>query len=105
MKPFVLDHLAVVAEEVHADLEVLAAVDVGRHDVVVGAVEEDLAEQLDALALGDVAVGLDEGFVVLVEEELKVDGEVTRDEVLVFGEEFLFPLLVSASPSLLPKEQ
>lgn len=39
VETLVLHHLAVAPEQVHADLEVLAAVDVGRHDVVVGPVE------------------------------------------------------------------
>lgn len=85
VEALVLDHLAVVAEEVHADLEVLAAVDVGGHDAVVGAVEEDLAEELDGLALCDVAVRLDEDGVVFLEEEVEVDGQIAGDEVLVAG--------------------
>ncbi len=44
VEALVLDHFAVVAQQVHADLEVLAAVDIGRHDVVVGAVQQDLAQ-------------------------------------------------------------
>lgn len=84
VKALVLHHLAVVAEEVHADLEVLAPVDIGRHDVVVGAVQQYLAEKLDRLPLRDVAVGLDQYVVVPVEKELKVDGKVSRYELLVF---------------------
>lgn len=79
VEALVLDHFAVVAEEVHADLEMLAAVDVGGHNGVVGAVEEDLAEEFDGLALCDVAVGLDEDVVVFVEEEVEVGGEVSGD--------------------------
>lgn len=74
VEALVLYHLAVVAQQVHADLEVLAAVHVGGHDVVVGAVEQDLAEELDGLALGHVAVGLDQDGVVFAEEELEVGG-------------------------------
>lgn len=79
MEAFVLDHLAVVSEQVHADLEVLAAVDVGGHDVVVGSIQEDLAEEFDGLALGDVRGGLDEDGVVFGEEEVKVGLEVVGD--------------------------
>lgn len=35
VKPFVLNHLPIVSQEVHYDLEVLASVDVCSHDVVV----------------------------------------------------------------------
>jgi len=73
MKALVLHHLAVVSEQVHANLQMLSAVDVLGHDVVVGSVEEDLAQELDGLPLGDVAVGLDQYVVVLVEEQLEVD--------------------------------
>lgn len=89
VEAFVLDHFAVVTQEVHADLEMLARIDVACHDGVVGTVEQDLAEKLDRLALGDVAVGLHEGGVVAAEEEVKVDAEVARYEFLVPGEEFL----------------
>lgn len=85
MEALVLHHLAVVSEQVHADFEVLASVDVGDHDAVVGAVEENFAEQFDGLAFGDVAVGLDENIVVFFEEEIEVDGEVAGDEILVAG--------------------
>lgn len=83
VEALVLDHLAVVPEEVHADLQVLALVDVGDHDAVVGAVEEDLAEEFDRLTFGYVALGLDEDLVVFPEEEVEVDGEVAGDELLV----------------------
>ncbi len=47
VKAFVLNHFSVIAQQVHADLEVLASIHVGRHDAIVGTVEEDFAEQLD----------------------------------------------------------
>lgn len=56
VEAFVLDHFAVVLEQVHAKLEVLAAVDVFGHDVVVCAVEEDFTEEFDGLAFCDVRV-------------------------------------------------
>jgi len=62
---------------------VLAAVDVGRHDVVVGPVQQNLAEEFYGLSFCDVAVGLDEDGVVFGEEEVEVYGEVFGDEVFV----------------------
>lgn len=47
MKPFVLNHLPVVFEEVHTKLEMLAAVNVCGHYLIVGTREQDLAEQFD----------------------------------------------------------
>lgn len=41
------------------------------------------------MPLGDITVRLHKSTVVLVEEEVEIDGEVTRDEVLVAGQEFL----------------
>lgn len=39
METLVLHHLAIVPKEVHADLEMLAAIDISSHDTVIGAVE------------------------------------------------------------------
>ena len=66
--------LALVAEEVHHHFEVGVVGDVARHDVEVGAVEQDLAEKLEGLALGDVVVGEDESR-ERVEELARLDGE------------------------------
>lgn len=90
VEALVLDHLAVVAQQVHADLEMLAAVHIRRHDVVVRPVQQDLAQQFDGLPLGNVAVRLDQDAVVPFEEEVEVDGQVPRDNVLVFSDEFLY---------------
>jgi hypothetical protein len=83
VEALVLDHLAVVTEKIHANFEVLATIDVICHDGIVGAVEEDLAEELDGLTLGHVAVGLDEDVVVLVEEELEVDRQIPGHQLLM----------------------
>lgn len=49
-----LDVAALVAKHVHHHLQVRLVRDVPRHDVEVGAVEQDLAEQLERLPLRDV---------------------------------------------------
>ncbi|KAI3487715.1 hypothetical protein L1887_48321 [Cichorium endivia] len=49
-----LDVLAAVAQQIHHHLEVVLARNVARHDGKVGAVQQDLAEQLERLSLGDV---------------------------------------------------
>jgi hypothetical protein len=90
VEALVLDHLAVVAQQVHADLEMLAAVHIRRHDVVVRPIQQDLAQQFDGLPLGDVAVRLDQDAVVPFEEKFEVDGQVPGDDVLVFSDEFLY---------------
>ena len=60
------------------------------HDDVVGAVEEKLAEEFDGLSFRHVGGGEEEsGVVVLGEEEGVVGGEVLRDELFMFGEDFL----------------
>ena len=93
MKRFILHHLAIVFEEVHGEFEVVPRCDVLGHDDVVGAVEEEFAEELDGLAFCHVGLGEEEdGVVVLHEEELVVGREVLGDEVFVFGQEFLWPL-------------
>lgn len=55
-----LDVAALVAEHVHHHLQVRLVRDVPRHDVEVGAVEQDLAEQLERLPLRDVVRGQEE---------------------------------------------
>ena len=39
METLILHHLAIVPKEIHADLEMLAAVDIGSHDTVIGTIE------------------------------------------------------------------
>lgn len=51
MEAFILHHLAIVPQESHAGFQVLSAVNVFGHDVVVGPVEKDLPQELDALPL------------------------------------------------------
>lgn len=72
MKSLVVYHPPVVSEQVHANLEMVARINIRCHDVVVGPVQENLSQQLYRLPLRDIAVRLDEDAVVLGEEEIKV---------------------------------
>lgn len=81
MKRLELDVLALIAQEVHHHLQIGVVSDVSGHDGKVGAVEQDLAEELEGLAFGDVVVGQDERSVRV--EELRTD--VSRSEVSVRG--------------------
>jgi hypothetical protein len=72
MKRLKLDVLTPVLEQVHHDLQVLLVRNVPRHDLEICPVEEDLPEELERLALGDVVGGLDEERVV--REELEREG-------------------------------
>jgi hypothetical protein len=64
--------------------------DVGGHDYVVGAVEEEFAEEFDGLAFGYVVGGAEEdGVVVSGEEEGVICGEVLRYQGFVLREDFL----------------
>lgn len=54
MERLELDVAALVAEHVHHHLQIRLVRDVARHDVEVGAVKQDLAEQLERLPLRDV---------------------------------------------------
>ena len=56
VEALVLNHFSVVAEKIHANLQVFAAVDVGYHDAIVGAIQENLSEQFYGLALRNIAV-------------------------------------------------
>ncbi len=85
MKALILHHLALVLQQVHAQLQVRAAVDVRRHDLVVGAVQQYLAQQPDGLPLRHVALRLHQDGVVLREEQLKVDVQVIGEQRFMFG--------------------
>jgi hypothetical protein len=72
MEALVVDHLPVVSQQPHDDLEVVARIDVLCHDIVVCPVEQNLAQQLDRLTLRNVAVRLDQHGVVLREEHVEI---------------------------------
>ena len=55
-----LNVLALIPQEVHHHLEIRFVRDVPRHDVEVGAIEQNLAEELQGLPLGDVVLGHDQ---------------------------------------------
>jgi hypothetical protein len=61
MEGLELDVLALIAEEVHHHLEVDIVRDVARHDIEVGTVQKNLAEQLERLPLGYIVGRVDEG--------------------------------------------
>lgn len=63
MKRLKLYILTLIPQRIHHDLEILRARDKPGHDAVVGAVEEDLAEEFEGLTLGHVVGGEDEGFI------------------------------------------
>lgn len=63
MEPLILYHLAIVAQQFHAKLEVLSAVHIGHHHIVVRTVQQDLPKEFDALSLGHVRVRLDQDVV------------------------------------------
>lgn len=67
----------------------LPAINIGSHDVIVGAIKQDLTEKLYGLTLGHVTVGLHQDVVVLVEEEFKVCVQVSWYKILVACQEFL----------------
>lgn len=95
----VVEHAAVVAEELHGELEVGGGSDVRGHDGVVCAFEQERGEEVDGLPLGYVAVGEDQEAVVVLDEEGEVRVQVVRDELLVLGGEEFLGVCQSASQS------
>ena len=61
VESFELDVLALVSKHVHHHLQVGFLSDVSGHDVEIGTVKEDFAQELKGLALGDIIVGKQEG--------------------------------------------
>ena len=47
VKAFVVDHPPTIPQQLHAYLEVVARVDIGRHYIVVGTIEQYFAQELD----------------------------------------------------------
>ena len=95
VESFVLNHSSMVTQQLHAQFEVLALRHVGGHDSVIGAVEEDLAQQFDGLPFSHVRVRVEEETIVEAEEAGKVGCEVWRDNLFVPDEDFLRSDLVS----------
>lgn len=77
-----------IPQKVHHELEVCLGCNVPRHDAVVCAVEEDLAEELKRLALGDIVVRHDQD-IVHCKEPVVVLVQVCRDHGFVLCESFL----------------
>lgn len=44
VKSLILHHLPVVSEEIHASFEVVSAVNICRHDIIIGAVQKNFAK-------------------------------------------------------------
>ena len=67
----------------------LARIDVGHHDVVVGPVQQNLTQELDRLALCDVGARAHEDVVVPIEEQVKVHSKILSDGLLVLCQDIL----------------
>jgi len=68
VESFVLHHFAIIAQQFHAQLEVLPALHISHHYVVIRTVQQDLSQQLDALPLGHIRVRLYQNIVESLEE-------------------------------------
>ena len=89
MESFVLDHLAVVLQQIHAELQVFSSIDIRRHHIVVCSIQKYLPKEFDALPFGHVGVRLHQHCIVSREEEIEVHVQVMGHETLVLGEDFL----------------
>ena len=87
MESLVLHHPPVVLELPHYQLEIVARINVSRHDLVELTVEQDFSQQLDALALGDITFRSYQNVVVPLEEHVEVGADVLRYQRLMLGEQ------------------
>lgn len=87
MESLVLHHPPIVLELPHDQLQIIPRVDIARHDLVELTVQQDLSQQLDALALGDITLRSYQDVIVALEEHVKVRADVLRDQGLVLGEQ------------------
>ena len=89
MKTFILYHFPVILQQVHAQLQMLAAVDVLCHHAIVGPVQEYLSKKLDRLSLRHVRVRLDQDSVVLLEKHVEIDVQELSNKLFVFRKDLL----------------
>lgn len=89
METFVLNHLSIVSKQIHTYLQMLAAVDIGSHNAVIGAVQQDLTKKLDRLTLRDITIRLNQGIIVFIEEKIEIRRKVSRNEILVSSQKLL----------------
>jgi len=89
VEAFVVDHAAVITEQVHAEFEIGIGFDVARHEGVIAAFEEEGREEVDGLALCDVGGGIEKCVVVKRDEVVEIDKQEVGHELFVFDEDFL----------------
>lgn len=74
VKSLILYHLSVVTEEVHASFQMISAVNICCHDIIIGTVQEDFPKQFDALSFRHIGVGLYENLVISAKEQTIICG-------------------------------
>lgn len=89
MKALILDHFPIIPQKIHTYFQVFAAVHICRHHAIVGTVQQNFAEELDGLALCNVAIRLNERIIVFVEEEIEVCGKVSGNEIFMACQKLL----------------
>lgn len=67
MESFKLNILTLVPQEVHHRLEVILVGDVSGHNAKIGAIEEDLSQELERLPFSHVVGGRDQPSIVVEE--------------------------------------
>lgn len=87
MEPLILYHPPVILQLPHDELQVIARVDIARHDLVELTVEQDLAQQLDALALRHITLRSYQNVVIAREEQIKIRADELRYQRLVLGQQ------------------
>ena len=88
VEPLVLNHFAIIFEQLHAEFQILPALHICHHHAVIGSIQQDLTEKLYTLALGNIGTRLDE-CIEARKEEIKVSGEVRGHKTLVTSENIL----------------
>lgn len=88
VEPLVLNHFAIVFQQLHAEFQILPAFNICHHHAVIGSIQQNLAEKLYTLALGNIGTRLDE-CIEAGKEEIKVGSKVGGHKALVTGENVL----------------
>ena len=83
VKALILHHLPLVPQQIHAQLQMLPLIHILHHDAVIRPIQEQLAQQLDALPLRHIALALDQHVIVPTKKELEIVIQVIRHQALV----------------------
>ena len=87
MKSFILHHLPLILQQIHAQFQMLPFIHIHSHNRIIRTIEQDLPEQLNTLPLGHITLTPNQNRVIPLKEGLEIDSQELRSEIFVPGEQ------------------